>query len=80
MWFVLGGFTMIGRYICPLGYDRHRFRHVVHMINAGGLRLPEICAGKTTTELKMTPAFPEDWCGTPLHYTEYDGKHSWAKK
>lgn len=74
MFFVIGGFTFFGMYVCPLGYNRHRFRYVAHLRNAAGLDLAEICDGKLVgsdgTKVVFAKPFPRDWRGTPLHETE----------
>lgn len=79
MFFVLGGFTQIGQYVCPLGYNKHRFRHVVHLANAGGMFLPDICAKGPGTQTILRGPYPGDWRGEVLHVTDYFAKKPWVK-
>jgi hypothetical protein len=79
LWTAPGGFTLIGQYVRELGMDRHRFRHCVHFLNAGGRYLPQICAQGPARETKLTPMFPRPWQGTPIWWTEYLGPKPWLK-
>lgn len=72
-----GGFTLIGEYVRELGLGLHRFRNVVHFLNAGSLYLPQICEQGPGRETKLTPPFPGFWSGTPIWYSDYFGSKPW---
>jgi hypothetical protein len=80
LYFATGGFTLIGQYVCPLGNDKHRFRHAAHMRNAGGLSLAEICAEGPGPNTKFAPPYPGYWNGyVHTWHDYYAGAPPWAR-
>jgi hypothetical protein len=75
-----GGFTLIGRYVRPLGLHAHRFEHATHLRNAGDLSLPTICKQGPGPKTVLVDPFPRYWNGTPIWWADYLGKTPWVKQ
>lgn len=76
---VLGGFTFIGLYCGTLGFNKHKFKHHVHLANAGGLFLPDLCNGKWNGQVVVRGPFPAGGGMEIIQWHEYHGKTPWMK-
>ena len=74
-----GGFTLLGKYVCPFPFGFHRFERCAYLRNAGGRYLGDLCAKGVTSKTEFTPPFPKHWTGVPLWFAEWEAPVPWAK-
>lgn len=78
MFMVLGGFTYVGLYCGPQGFNKHKFKSYAHLANAGGLFLPDLCAGKWNENVKMRGPFPGGMATEVIQWHDYAGQTPWV--